>query len=115
MAKVQVRICGSPRGAIPRGHPARNSVLGEEYERLRRDSALSRYTVLDEYGGGPSSRSPQGSPDGLAAIRRPRPSGILSAINLPDSRSLVVWAIPKLTAPILRPPGADGRARPAGW
>jgi Mlc titration factor MtfA (ptsG expression regulator) len=25
-------------------------VLGEEYERLRRDSALGRYTVLDEYG-----------------------------------------------------------------
>ena len=25
-------------------------VLGQEYERLRRDSALGRYTVLDEYG-----------------------------------------------------------------
>ena len=37
MRKVQVRICGSPRGAIPWGHPARHSK-----QRLERALAAPR-------------------------------------------------------------------------
>src|SRR5512135_3156271 len=50
----------------------------------------------------PPSRSREGPPDGHVSVRGPRPSSIPSTLEPQDSRSLVIWAVPKLTAPFLR-------------
>src|SRR5512142_2023729 len=53
----------------------------------------------------PPSRSREGPPDGHVSVRGPRPSSISSTVEPQVSRSLVIWAVPKLTAPFLRAMG----------